>query len=427
MKALINADLFDFETYKKNQYVLFDKEIIDVGSMDNCPNVDRAYDCKGSIVTPGLVLGHSHIYSTFARGWITRITPNSFEELLQQMWWKLDSGLNHDAIFYSGLVSGIEFIKNGITTVIDHHASGKDILGSLNKLKESICDEMGLRGIFCFETSDRFNISECIEENMSFSENKTDQYAGLFGMHASMTLSNQTLKRIASDTKNLPIHIHVAESIEDQIHSLEKYRKKVIYRLEEYDLLRKESILSHCIHLDENEMDVLAKKDIVIALNPTSNMNNGVGLPNYKRMKEKGLTCILGNDGLGYNFTREFHNFFYSMHHRELSPLAISLEDIKIIIRNQYTYAEKILGCSLGRFEKGYKADFMAIPYIAPTEITKENIMGHFFYGVCDNFRPRDLWCNGILRMKDYEIKTDQEEIYDSARKLSKKLWEEVL
>ena len=73
----------------------------------------------------------------------------------------------------------------------------------------------------------------------------------------------------------MPIHIHVGESDEDNIESIEKFKKTPIERLEEHGLLRENSILSHCIYLSENDMDILKKYKVYVALNPTSNFNKG--------------------------------------------------------------------------------------------------------------------------------------------------------
>lgn len=426
MKALIHGDLFDFEILRKDYYVLFDTQILEVGPMSRFPGAEEVYDCKGCILMPGLVLGHTHMYSTFARGWNIPFSPNNFRELLEQLWWKLDGALDREAVYYSGLVSAVEYIRNGVTTVIDHHASGRSIRGTLRDLKKALCEEMGLRGIFCFETSDRFPIGDCITENREFAKEKSRQCAGLFGMHASMTLSNHTLQKIAEESGELPIHIHAAESIEDQQYSRMRYQKTVIERLEQYGLLRSNSILAHCIHLDEKEIETMAKHDIRVALNPTSNMNNGVGLPDYIQLKKKGIRCILGNDGLGYNITREMLNFVYGMHHAYQSPLGVSLQDLKEIIQNTYRYAESILGCALGKIEKGYEADLICVPYTPPTEWHESNVWGHFFYGILDGFHPRDVWCGGWHRLKNYEVQADTEKIYGEARKVSKRIWDTI-
>lgn len=423
IKALTNVRIFNYDSLKENSYVLFKKQIIEVGSMENFKGADEVYDCNNQILMPGLVNCHSHIYSTFARGWITEFNPKTFVELLEQMWWKLDGVLEENDIYYSGLVSGMEFIKNGVTTVVDHHASGK-IKGSLNLLKRALCDYLGIRGIFCFETSDRFSLDECIQENLEFCKNNsTDMARGLFGMHACLTLSDESLKKIADRSKGIPIHIHVGESDEDNIESIKKYHKTPIERLEEYGLIRENSILSHCIYLSEKDMHILENHKVYIALNPTSNFNNAVGLADVKEFEKRNIKCLLGNDGLGFNLTREMVNLLYGIHLKYKSPIAYSVNDLKKVIENNYEYAGRILNCKLGKIEEGYEADFLTLEYDAPTPITEENLLGHFFYGMLDNFKPKNVWCNGKIKLKDYMILQDEEKVYEKSRKIAQEIW----
>ncbi|MFL0165014.1 amidohydrolase family protein [Candidatus Clostridium helianthi] len=424
IKALINVNIFNFDSLKEKSYVLFDKQIIEVGSMENFKGADEVYDCNNQILMPGLVNCHSHIYSTFARGWITEFDPKSFVDLLEQMWWKLDKVLDEKDIYYSALVSGIEFIKNGVTTVVDHHASGRKIRGSLNLLKRALCDYIGIRGVFCFESSDRFPIDECIEENIEFSKIHSTMTSGLFGMHACLTLSDESLKKIADRSKGMPIHIHVGESDEDNIESIEKFKKTPIERLEEHGLLRENSILSHCVYLSENDMDILKKYKVYVALNPTSNFNNAVGLADVLELEKREIKCLLGNDGLGFNLTRDMINLMFGMHLKYKNPTAYALGNIKKIIENNYEYASNILGCKLGKIEEGYEADFLTLEYNAPTPITENNLFGHFFYGMLDNFKPKNVWCNGEIRLKDYKVLQDEEKIYKESTQIAHEIWE---
>lgn len=423
-KALINVNIFNFDSLKEKSYVLFDKKIIEVGSMENFKGADEVYDYNNQILMPGLVNCHSHIYSTFARGWITEFNPKTFVDLLEQMWWKLDRVLEEKDIYYSGLVSGVEFIKNGVTAVVDHHASGEMIKGSLELLKKALCDCLGIRGIFCFETSERFPIDECIEENIGFSKSNSTMSKGLFGMHACLTLSDDSLKKIADRSQGVPIHIHVGESDEDNIESLKKYGKTPVERLEEYGLLRENSILSHCIYLNEKDMDILKKHKVYVALNPTSNFNNAVGLADVLELEKRNIKCLLGNDGLGFNLTRDMVNLLFGMHLKYKSPTAYSLENFKKVIENNYEYASKILNCKLGKIEAGYEADFITLEYNPPTPITEDNLFGHFFYGMLDNFKPKNVWCNGKIKLKDYKVLENEEKIYNEARKIAQEIWD---
>ncbi|SHF21877.1 putative selenium metabolism protein SsnA [Marinitoga hydrogenitolerans DSM 16785] len=425
VKVIINCDIFDYESYRKNQYIRFDEEIIKVGPMEDFKKNgnENIIDFKGKLVMPGFVNGHTHIYSTFARGMSVDFNPKSFSDILKQLWWKMDSKIDLETTYYSALVSGIEFLKNGITAVIDHHASGMAIKGTLNELKKGLSDEIGIRGIFCFETSDRFDVDECIQENVEFLKSSSEKYVGMFGLHASLSLSNETLKKVSDTLEGAPIHIHVAESIEDEEDSLNKYEKRVVERLEKFNLLNKNSILSHCVHINEKEADIMSKYDIYVALNPTSNMNNAVGLPNYKLLKEKGINTIVGNDGLGYNITREYLNLYFTQKYRYGDPTFFNFEDLKNNIDNVYKLVGEMLGIKLGRIKEGYKADMISYDYIPFTPLNKDNIFGHVFFGIWDKLDVIDTIIDGEFLMKDREIKFKVEKIYSEARKVSEKLW----
>ena len=134
MKALIHAVLFDFETFRPDSYLLFDHSIQATGPMTEFPGAAEVIDVKGAWVMPGLVAGHTHLYSAFARGWAPPFSPHSFTELLEQLWWKLDAGLDLEAVAFSGRVGALASLKAGVTTLIDHHASGV-IRGSLTALR----------------------------------------------------------------------------------------------------------------------------------------------------------------------------------------------------------------------------------------------------------------------------------------------------
>ena len=161
-------------------------------------DVYQLIDAKGQMLLPNFVCAHSHIYSIFARGLALPFNPKNFQDILDQMWWKLDSQIDNEITYYSGIAAGSEFLLNGVTTIIDHHASGTEIIGSLTSLKKALNNTLHMRSILCFESSDRYPIKDCVKENMSFAnKNHTEFVSGLFGMHASMSLSDNSLKLIS--------------------------------------------------------------------------------------------------------------------------------------------------------------------------------------------------------------------------------------
>ena len=425
MKALINVRFYDFETYKEDMYILFDHMIEEVGEMKDYKNDGYLeIDATNNLVMPSLVNGHSHIYSTFARGLNVEFHPTNFQELLEQLWWKLDSNLDNKMNYYSSVVSGVDYLKNGVTTIIDHHASG-EIEGSLDSIKQGL-DDVGLRGIYCFETSDRFNVEACVTENVGFiSKNHSNYSLGLFGMHAAFTLSDESLKLISKRNK-APIHIHVAESKMDQEISLKRHGKRVISRLNDFGLIHKNSILTHCLYLEEEELDIIKKKEAVIALNVTSNMNNAVGLPDYESMKQKGIKVIIGNDGISSKMTSEYQMLYYAMHHKTASPTEVNFGDIIDVINTTYDYASEMLDCRLGKLKEGYQADILMIPYEPFTPLNNLNIFGHLFFGLFNDFKPSNVFVGGIQILNEYQVSDTLTKKYKEANNHSKRLFEKI-
>lgn len=427
MKALVNARIYDYENYIDNGFVKFDTQINEVGSMDDFSGAEVVIDCRGCIIMPGLINCHTHIYSTFARGMNVPFNPRNFTEILEQLWWKLDKQLDERAIYYSAIAYGIDCLSNGVTSIIDHHASGLCITGSLEALNDAISKKLGMRGIYCFETSDRFPLVKCLNENISFTANHTENTGSMFGLHASMSLSQESLKKVSDVLEDYPIHIHVAESMDDVQDCYKKYNQGIVERLDRYGLLNKNSILAHCVHINEREVTLIADRGCYIALNPTSNMNNAVGLPDFELFRRHKIKCLSGNDGLGASITRDYLNLLFSMKNRLGSPSKFSMDDLVQVIKNGYEFVSSSLNIKLGRIQADYKADFVVIPYNPPTPINKYNILGHVIFGIFDGFKPKQVWISGMQLIKDYEPTFEIEDTLEEIRAEAAKVWDRLV
>lgn len=425
LKAIVNCNIYDFNSYRENQYILFDEVIREVAPMENFNYSGKLpiYDAKNNLIIPGLVNCHSHIYSAFARGLNIPFHPENFQDILDQLWWKLDSKLDEEGVYYSAMSFGMDCIRNGVTTIIDHHASGKIIKGSLNALESAICRSLNLKGIFCFETSDRFNIDDCIEENLEYTALNHMNSAGLFGLHASMSLCDETLRKVSQHMGHIPIHIHIAESKDDVEDCKFKYDSSIIERLNKYGLIKSNSLLAHCVHINNYDAEIIKEKGAIIVVNPTSNMNNAVGFPNMRLFMEKYIPVIIGNDGLGANITREYLNIAFGTKLKLGSPSSYGIDDLCKSIRQGYEYVSTILNKNIGLIDNGYSADIIVIPYNSGTEVNEKNILSHIFFGVFDNFTPKDVWSNGVKVLKDYDLNFNYEEINREVRNVSKKIW----
>lgn len=444
MTIIENIHIYDYETFIEHGYMLFDETIHSVGTMEELnierekrraegyneankedrDRIDTVIDGKGRYLLPGLVLGHSHIYSSFARGWVTPFHPQSFEDILKQMWWKLDRALDLDMIYASGRMAAYNFVQQGVTTVIDHHASGT-IKGSLNALAKAIVDEGHMRGIFCFEASDRFDIDACIEENLAFSEEhayKDNVCSTLFGMHASFTLSDDSLRAIAKRKGQLPIHIHIAESKEDVVWTQEHSGMNIMERLDRFNLISEGNLYAHGLFLSKEELRMIKTSQGTLVINPISNMNNGVGLVPTRLLQEMQIPWIIGNDGLGFGLIPDLKQCYY------IDQLAgfegMGLEGVRQSIKRNYAYASQRLGISLGTFCEGAAADFILMDYEPMTPIHEGNVMGHVFFGMMDGWQPEEV----IIRGKRVYSRTqngdkDEDMAYGMIQEQARRLW----
>ncbi|MFA5283948.1 MAG: amidohydrolase family protein [Bacilli bacterium] len=429
VKAIINVRIYDFVNYIENGYVIFDKKIIASGPMSLFKNKGyQVIDGKGQLLLPGLVCCHTHIYSIFARGMSLPFNPHNFQEILDQLWWKMDHYIDNKTTFYSGVVAAREYMLNGVTTLIDHHASGTDILSSLENLKKAVVDEAHMRALFAFETSDRYPVDLAIKENKNFIAKHRDEHvAGLFGLHASMSLSDKTLDLVHKSLNGAPIHIHVAESDMDEADCLKKYRERIINRLDRFQLLTPNSLIVHGVYVNDDELKIIKARQVYMVCNTTSNMNNAVGLPNIKNFLNHKIKVLIGNDGLSSNIANEYVNALFTSHLKNDSPTTLNLGDILQMINYSYEYVGKMLKIKLGQIAGEFEADFMLLPYTPPTKMDQGNAFGHIFYGIFNALKPQEVYASGRRVVHNYKaVNKRLNRDYDDAHIVADELWNRI-
>jgi putative selenium metabolism protein SsnA len=439
---IINATILTFDI--KNP-ILFDSTIrikngfiVEIGK-----NLEPKYpdeeilDAHGMIVFPGMIIPHFHIYGTLARGIpLKGKPPQNFMEILQKLWWRLDKNLTEDDIRFSAYVALIDCIKSGTTTLFDHHASPNATDGSLDILAE-VFDELGLRGCLSYEVSDRDGekIAQAgIEENIRFSnlccQNPNGMLAAKFGLHASFTLSDQTLETCKEVVKDLDsgFHLHLGEGKTDRYETQEKYGAgSPVKRLEKFGILNNKTIVAHGIDVKKEELDIFKVLGVTVIHNPQSNMNNGVGFSDVEKMMEMDLLVGLGTDGMTTNIFKEIQAAVILQKHQGKNPSAGGNSILKIVTENHKKIASQTFNVGLGEIKQGNCADLIFIKYDPPTPLNEENYWFHLLYGF-GNFPAEHTMVSGKFLMKNREVLVcDEEKIMREARKYSKKLWDRFL
>lgn len=393
----------------------------------------RFIDAKGGLIMPGFINAHMHYYSAFSRGMFTKDPPaQNFSEVLERLWWRLDKALTLEDTYYSALICMIDCIKNGTTTVLDHHASPHAVKGSLFEIAKA-AQQTGIRSSLSYEVSDRDGekiMREGIAENMDFIRHArkegTDLLHGLFGLHASITLSNETLAlcREAMGSESAGFHVHVAEGPADEVDSEKKYGKRILERFREYGILGNKSIAVHCIHLNKREMEILKETDTAVVHNPESNMGNAVGVTPVLKMCEQGLLVGLGTDGYVSDMLQSYKMANALQKHAAEHPNVAWAEIPAMLFENNRVIAERCFDIPLGRLAPGYSADVIISDYAPPTALSDTNINGHLLFGTSGRSITTTV-ARGKILMEDRKlVDLDEQEIAAKARELSASAWQ---
>ena len=443
---LINANLI---TWGKPNQILPDSAImIKSGRIEAFgPQADmlRQYpaeerlDARGQFVMPGNICAHTHFYGAYSRGMsIPGAAPKDFPDILEKLWWSLDKALTAEDIYYSALVCLIDAIRHGTTTLVDHHASPFAIPGSLDEVARAV-EQSGLRAALCYEVTDRDGPDKAkagIDENIRFirqvQDGKTgnNHLAALFGLHASLTLSDDTLRacRLAMDELAEPVgfHIHVAEHVVDEYDSLRKSGTRVVDRLKQFGILGPLSIVGHAVHVDAREIGILAETGTWVSHQPRSNMNNGVGLPQVESMLRAGVKVCLGNDGMSNAMWEEWQAAYFSHKLVNLDPRRLPANLIaQMAIDNNRDLANLTFkGVQMGIMAPGASADLIFVDYHPYTPLTPENLPWHIVFGFNPSMVTTTM-VDGRILMRDHQVLClDEAAIAAEAMQRAPAIWE---
>ncbi len=392
-------------------------------------------DAKGQLIMPGMINTHHHIYSAFARGMTsTGPAPKNFVDILENMWWKVDKTLDLEKIKYSAFATYIESIKNGVTTVFDHHASPMAVKNSLFTIAD-VAKELGIRTCLCYEVSDRDGeeiLEAGIKENTDFirayNTKNQNMIKGMFGMHASFTLSSKSMEKCVKSMEGLDAgyHVHTAEAIDDLHDSIAKYNKRVVERLDEYGVLGEKTIAVHCIHVDENEMDILKKTGTQVVHNPESNMGNAVGCSPALDLLAKGINVGLGTDGYTSDMFESMKVANIIHKHVKSDPAVAWQETPQMLFENNRNIVSKYFDGNVGVLTEGAVADIIIADYDPLTPMDETNYNSHILFGVMGR-NVNTTIIDGEIIMKDRKlVKINEEEVMKKSREHAQRMWKKL-
>ncbi|MGN8897889.1 putative aminohydrolase SsnA [Flavonifractor sp. HCP28S3_F3] len=418
--------------------VVLDGEIVkEVGTLADMkakyPDAEFV-DAKGGVIMPGLINVHTHIYSGLARGLaIEGNNPTNFLEVLEGMWWNIDRHLTLDGTRASAYATVLDCIRDGVTTIFDHHASFCEIPGSLFAIKD-VCQELGIRANLCYEVSERDGeekTRQSIQENADFAkwakEQDDDMIKAMFGGHALFTISDKTFEEMVKANDGMTgFHIHVAEGMNDVYDSLRNYGCRPVNRLLYNGILGEKTMLGHCIHVSPAELDIIKETGTMVCHNPESNMGNAVGCSPVLQMYGKGILIGLGTDAYTHDMLESLKVLLPMQRHNAALPNVGWCEATGMLFENNAKICSRYFKKPLGVLKPGAAADVIVMDYKPFTPFSAENIDGHMLFGMMGK-NCRTTIINGKVLYKDREfVGIDEERINAWTMEQAKKLWGEL-
>jgi len=416
-------------------------EIIETGAgiASKHPGAKRV---SGAYLSPGLVCAHTHLYSALARGLMVDIEPSKdFAQQLQHLWWRLDRAIDLPILAASALAGCAEAAQCGVTSLVDHHAGPEAIDGSLSVMREAY-EEVGMRGLLCYETSDRNGIEGAragIRENLRFAREidearkaaaaaPTGTYPSrlplvdaAMGGHAGFTLGDETLAALGDAVRSSGrgAHVHAGEDKFDAVDSRYRFGKDLAFRLDEAGCLGPKSIIGHGLWLTEPEADLLNARGSFLAHNARSNMNNAVG---YNALLPRFANVVLGTDGMSVDMLEEFR--FAAFRHRESGGPWWPGDFLRCLDRGN-RLMERYMGRAFGRVQPGCAADLVLWDYDPPTPLVGGNIAGHIAFGLSSR-SVRSVMIDGDFVVEDRIPAFDADGIAAKAREETLRLWKRM-
>ena len=396
---------------------------------------EEQIDAEGQYVMPGNICAHTHFYGAFSRGLgIPGEAPSTFTEILKKLWWNLDKALDEEGVHYSALVCLVDAIKHGTTTLIDHHASPNAIEGSLDIVADAVT-KAGVRASLCYEVTDRDGPEKAeqgIQENLRFIQRIQRRDPGdanlraHFGLHASLTLSKETLERsVELCPEDIGFHIHAAEGVADEVDSLDKSGQRVIFRLDDMGILRPQTILAHGVHFNEQEIERLALRQSWLTHQPRSNMNNAVGVAPIEDMLEAGVRVGMGNDGFSNTMWQEWKEAYLLQKLAHGDPRRMGGYTVtKIAVENNSDLVTELFNnIRVGAIQIGAAADLIFVDYHPFTPLIAGNLPWHILFGFQESMVTATIVAGKPLMYRRELLTLNENEISAKALETANGVW----
>ena len=407
----------------KDGYIIIEENLIsEIGSHINKDNknFDEIIKADQMIALPGLVNTHTHSAMTLLRGYADDLP---LEKWLQEKIWPLESKLTEDYIYWGSKLAILEMIRTGTTTFTDMYFQ-------MHKVGEAVI-ESGIRAVLSQGLIEANDGEKGLKEAKEFTEEWNDKAGGriktILGPHATYTCSPDYLVQIADIAKGLdvPITIHVAETREETNIIKEKYKCSPVKYLDKINLFTVPTIAAHCVHISQDDINILKNNNVGISHNPMSNMKLGSGVAPIAELLKNDVKVALGTDGVSSNNNLDMiEEARFASYLQKVTNYDPTVMDVDSLLKMLTVNGADILKLnSLGKIKEGFIADIILINMEKNTAYyPHHNNLSNLIYAGKGN-DVSTVIVDGNIIMKEGIIKTiDEEEVYCKVDEIMKEL-----
>lgn len=314
-------------------------------------------DGRGKFAVPGFINAHTHASMTLLRSYADDM---ALMEWLNDHIWPIEEKMNAKDIRVGAELAVVEMIKSGTTTFMDMYGPNMEEVAQ-------VVEKSGMRGVLCRGLVGVFNGDERLASNVELFKDWNGKADGrikiMFGPHAVYTCPPKYLKKVANTASELgaEIHMHMNETLDEINGCMKDYGKRPFEVVVETGLLDLGFLAAHCVHLSDNEIEIMKSKKVRVANNPGSNMKLASGIAPIPKLLREGIVVGLGTDGAASNNNLDMLEeirLTALLHKVEtMNPLEIpAFEAVKMATE----YGAAAVGIeNIGKLEAGYKADII--------------------------------------------------------------------
>lgn len=390
----------------------------------------RVLDAPACAITPSFVNAHHHMYGVLSHGIPLDEAPEGFWPFLEDFWWpRVEDRLTHELIAAATEWACLEMVRSGVTTFYDCLEAPYALPGAL-EIEAEVVRRWGLRGVLSFEATQRIspeNGKLGLQENARFidaCQAEGGLVSGMMCFHTTFTCSADFIRRafaLAAE-RDARVHMHLSEGTYEPAYCLSHFGVRPAVYYDQLDVLGSHVLASQCVQINDEEIDLLARRGVHVSHQPVSNCEVGGGFAPVPEMLGAGVNVALGTDGY-------VNNVFEVMRSAALMPKARLLDPGTMPAASVWTMATqngaRALGFEeLGTLAPGQCADLLLIRADAPTPLAAHNIGDQLLLWR----NPSDLrgvMCAGEWLLRDGEpVGVDEEAVRADVLEAAARLWQ---